>query len=114
MEYVSVCRRYERAEKDLSSYEADILRHLDAADDVMAEGAAEAVKYLLVDCGGLQQTLVIHANAWATRFTEQLLSVTTKELAALLAAFEANLQALQVCYSVLQPQLPCDDRDLFY
>lgn len=38
---VCVSRRYERAEKPLSDYEADILRHIDAADDVMAENAAE-------------------------------------------------------------------------
>ena len=81
----------------MSSYEADILRHIDAADDVMAENAAEGVKYLSVDCGPLQQTLQAHAETWASRFKEQLLSVTSKELAALLAKFEANLQALQVC-----------------
>ena len=37
-------RRYERAEKALGDYEADIFRHLDAAEDVMAENSSKAVK----------------------------------------------------------------------
>ena len=89
-------RRYERADKPASSYEADILRHMDAAEDVMAENATEGVKYLLVDCGALQQTLVNHANLWASRYKDLLLSVASKGMLALQRKMADNLHAARV------------------
>ncbi len=47
-------RRYERAEKTLGNYEADIFRHLDAGEDVMAEASSKGVK-----CGTLEPTLFL-------------------------------------------------------
>lgn len=52
------CRRYEKAQKPVAAFEADIRRHRDIIDDVMSESASEAIKFLHVDCAPLKQ--VIH------------------------------------------------------
>lgn len=52
---VSLRRRYEKAQKPLAAFEADIRRYADLTDEVLAESAHEPIKFLLVDCGPLKQ-----------------------------------------------------------
>ena len=52
-------RRYEKAQKPLGAFEADIRRYADLTDEVLAESAHEPIKFLLVDCGPLKQVLFV-------------------------------------------------------
>ena len=54
------CRRYEKAQKPLSAFDADISKYADLSEEVLAENAAESIKFLFVDCGPLKQ--VCHAS----------------------------------------------------
>ena len=49
------CRRYEKAQKPLTAFDADISKYGDLSDEVLAENAAESIKFLFVDCGSLKQ-----------------------------------------------------------
>ncbi len=55
----ALCRRYEKAQKPLEAFEADIRRHRDIVDDIMSESASEAIKFLHVDCAPLKQARVL-------------------------------------------------------
>lgn len=48
-------RRYEKAQKPLSAFDADITKYADLSEEVLAENAAESIKFLFVDCGPLKQ-----------------------------------------------------------
>ena len=49
------CRRYERANKPVSAFEADILKFRDLSEEVLAEDAATSMRFLRLDCGPLKQ-----------------------------------------------------------
>ena len=51
-------RRYEKAQKPLAAFESDMTRYMDSAEEILAENAGEAVRFLYVDCGPLKQ---VHA-----------------------------------------------------
>lgn len=54
--YPYLCRRrYEKAQKPLSAFDADISKYADLSEEVLAENAAESIKFLFVDCGPLKQ-----------------------------------------------------------
>jgi len=57
MLYVFLCRRYEKAQKPLSAFDADISKYADLSEEVLAENAAESIKFLFVDCGPLKQVI---------------------------------------------------------
>ena len=53
-------RRYEKAQKPLAAFEADIMRYADLTEEIAAENAGELVRFLAVDCGPLKQVLDLH------------------------------------------------------
>ena len=53
-------RRYEKAQKPLAAFEADIMRYADLTEEIAAENAGELVRFLAVDCGPLKQVLDVH------------------------------------------------------
>ena len=50
-------RSYEKAQKPLSSYEADVNEFLNKQDEVAHEESTANVKFLFIDCGPLKQAL---------------------------------------------------------
>lgn len=52
---LGACRRYEKAQKPLTAFDADITKYADLSEEVLAENAAESIKFLFVDCGPLKQ-----------------------------------------------------------
>lgn len=49
--------RYEKAQKPLSTYEADINEFINKQDEVAHEESTANVKFLFIDCGPLKQAL---------------------------------------------------------
>ena len=39
----------------MSAFDADISKYADLSEEVLAENAAESIKFLFVDCGPLKQ-----------------------------------------------------------
>ncbi|KAL0040883.1 hypothetical protein WJX79_008591 [Trebouxia sp. C0005] len=88
-------RRYEKAQKPLSAFDADISKYADLSEEVLAENAAESIKFLFVDCGPLKQALVGHCEAWRANFTGLLNAIALRELQALHEYFQSNTAALR-------------------
>eukprot|EP00898_Chlorokybus_atmophyticus_P005400 jgi/Chlat1/5861/Chrsp4S06373 len=95
-------RRYEKAKKPLSAFEADIGKYRELAEEVLAEDTATAMRFLRIDCGPLKQTLVSHCHAWLAKFTKLLNNLAASELRAIHQYFESNSTALR------QPPLNLD------
>ena len=75
------CRRYEKAQKPLSAFDADISKYADLSEEVLAENAAESIKFLFVDCGPLKQVSSTHAlfPLSATEVTDRSVLPATAE-----------------------------------
>ena len=86
--------RYEKAQKPLSSYEADINEFLNKQDEVAHEETTTNVKFLFIDCGPLKQALSSHCDLWRTKLTGLLNRQAGAELRALHDTFKSGLEAL--------------------
>lgn len=92
-----ICR-YEKAQKPLSSYEADINEFLNKQDEVAHEETTANVKFLFIDCGPLKQALSNHCDLWRTKLTGLLNKQAAAELRALHDTFRCA-QRFGVCTS---------------
>ena len=73
-------RRYEKAQKPLAAFEADIMRYADLTEEIAAENAGELVRFLAVDCGPLKQVLdahqqPAHACTWLCQPAQRLIGL---------------------------------------
>eukprot|EP00210_Caulerpa_lentillifera_P007994 g7633.t1 len=93
---VAYLRRYEKAQKPLSSFIADITRHLDLQEEVMSEDALTNMKFLRIECAPLKQALISHCAGWVQQFTTLLHNNAKNELECLENYFESNKQAMQL------------------
>ncbi|WIA33430.1 hypothetical protein OEZ86_006562 [Tetradesmus obliquus] len=87
-------RRYEKAQKPLSSYEADVSEYMNKEDEIQHEETTANIKFLFVDCGPLKQTLTAHCELWKTKLTGLLNNLAAAELRSLHEYFKSNLEAL--------------------
>ncbi|KAM9407837.1 LOW QUALITY PROTEIN: dynein axonemal heavy chain 2 [Salvelinus alpinus] len=67
-------RRYQRLNPPVSSFDADIARYTEVANNVQKEETVLSVQFVLLDCAPLKFSLVQHCNEWQGKFT-QLLSL---------------------------------------
>ncbi|XP_006863561.1 PREDICTED: dynein heavy chain 2, axonemal [Chrysochloris asiatica] len=73
----SFIRRYQRLNPTVSSFDADIARYTEVANNVQKEETLVNIQFVLLDCSHLQFSLVQHCNEWQNKFTSLL-----KEMAA--------------------------------
>ena len=59
-------RRYERANKTLDAYQADITQYNVTIEEILLENATEAVRFLSLECGPLKQ--VSPSCMWSSEF----------------------------------------------
>eukprot|EP00879_Flechtneria_rotunda_P019356 GHRR01020328.1.p1 GENE.GHRR01020328.1~~GHRR01020328.1.p1 ORF type:complete len:1679 (+),score=578.13 GHRR01020328.1:143-5179(+) len=87
-------RRYEKAQKPLSSYEADVTEYMNKAAEIQMEETTANIKFLFVDCGPLKQTLNMHCELWKAKLTNLLNNLAAAELRNLHEYFRNGLEAL--------------------
>ncbi|XP_074244239.1 dynein axonemal heavy chain 2 isoform X4 [Saimiri boliviensis] len=73
----SFIRRYQRLNPPVSSFDADIARYTEVANNVQKEETVTNIQFVLLDCSHLKFSLVQHCNEWQNKFTTLL-----KEMAA--------------------------------
>ncbi|XP_074081622.1 dynein axonemal heavy chain 2 isoform X3 [Macrotis lagotis] len=73
----SFIRRYQRLNPPVSSFDADIARYTEVANNVQKEDTVLNIQFVLLDCSHLKFSLVQHCNEWQNKFTTLL-----KEMAA--------------------------------
>ena len=89
-------RRYEKAQKPLSSFETDIQKYNGLQEDVQGEETTSNMRFLRIDCGPLKQNLISHCEAWAQKFTGLLITLAAAELCSLHEYFKASKEQLSV------------------
>lgn len=89
-------RRYEKAQKALASFEADVQRYINLEEEVLGEDSTTNMRFLRIDCGPLKQMLVGHCEQWVQKFTGLLNQLAAQELSALHDHFQQNAAALAV------------------
>jgi dynein heavy chain len=87
-------RRYARARKPLSSFEADLAEYSSREDEVAHEASTANVRFLFVDCAPLKHTLTGHCMAWRSKLLGLLASKASTELAAVRDGLAAGAAAL--------------------
>jgi len=95
-------RSYEKAQKPLSSYEADVAEFLNKQDEVAHEETTANVNFLFIDCGPLKQALSAHCDLWRGKLTGLLNKQAAAELRALHETFRSGLEALAAAPADLQ------------
>ncbi|KAI5104428.1 dynein heavy chain 2, axonemal isoform X1 [Silurus meridionalis] len=68
-------QRYENLNPSVSTFDSDIARYAEVANNVQKEETALSVQFVLLDCSPLKFSLLQHCNEWQNKFT-QLLSLT--------------------------------------
>ncbi|XP_048885226.1 dynein axonemal heavy chain 2 [Brienomyrus brachyistius] len=65
-------RRYQRLNPPVSSFDADIARYTEVANNVQKEETVLSVQFVLMDCSLLKFSLLQHCNEWQAKFTQLL------------------------------------------
>ncbi|KAL2765787.1 dynein axonemal heavy chain 2 isoform 1 [Daubentonia madagascariensis] len=68
----SFIRRYQRLNPPVSSFDADIARYTEVANNVQKEETVLNIQFVLLDCSHLKFSLVQHCNEWQNKFTTLL------------------------------------------
>ncbi|XP_037663927.1 dynein heavy chain 2, axonemal isoform X3 [Choloepus didactylus] len=68
----SFIRRYQRLNPPVSSFDADIARYTEVANNVQKEETVLNIQFVMLDCSHLKFSLVQHCNEWQNKFTTLL------------------------------------------
>ncbi|XP_029437782.1 dynein heavy chain 2, axonemal isoform X2 [Rhinatrema bivittatum] len=115
----SFIRRYQRLNPAVSSFDADIARYSEVANNVQKEETVLNIQFVLLDCSHLKFSLVQHCNEWQNKFTTLLSEMASNKLWELTNYLQDNAarvnkppqtleelgQSLQL-YEMLQNELP--------
>lgn len=83
-------KRYERQNKSLAAFEADIISRKETEERIQNEDSIVNMAFLKVDCTPLKQSMVSHCENWVDRFTALLNDISRRELESLHAYFETQ------------------------
>ncbi|KAL4458111.1 hypothetical protein ABPG75_012976 [Micractinium tetrahymenae] len=93
-ECTAYMRRYERANKPVSSFVADIQKYLDLKEEVLSEDSASNVRWLRLDASLLKQQLVTLCDGWVDAFQGLLTNLASRQLAGLTAELAGHIAEL--------------------
>ncbi|XP_034845406.1 dynein heavy chain 2, axonemal [Mirounga leonina] len=86
----SFIRRYQRLNPPVSSFDADIARYTEVANNVQKEETVLNIQFVLLDCSHLKFSLVQHCNEWQNKFTTLLKEMAARRLLELHAYLQDN------------------------
>ncbi|XP_058251926.1 dynein axonemal heavy chain 2 isoform X2 [Hemibagrus wyckioides] len=87
-------RRYERLNPPVPTFDADIARYTEVANNVQKEETVLNVQFVLLDCSPLKFSLVQHCNEWQNKFTQLLSLMASTRLKELHHYLHDNAQRL--------------------
>ncbi|MCJ8731422.1 hypothetical protein PDJAM_G00199410 [Pangasius djambal] len=93
-------RRYERLNPPVPTFDADIARYTEVANNVQKEETVLNVQFVLLDCSPLKFSLVQHCNEWQNKFTQLLSLMASTRLKELHCYMHDNAQ--RIVYTALQ------------
>ena len=88
-------RRYQKAKKNLASFDSDVCKYKDLQDEVQGEDTSTNMRFLRLDCAPLKQSLVAHCEEWCGKFLDLLNTIAADELRAIHSHFQRNTEELR-------------------
>ncbi|XP_048653960.1 dynein axonemal heavy chain 2 isoform X2 [Marmota marmota marmota] len=90
----SFIRRYQRLNPPVSSFDADIARYTEVANNVQKEETVLNIQFVLLDCSHLKFSLVQHCNEWQNKFTTLLKEMAVGRLLELHTYLKENAEKI--------------------
>ncbi|XP_039087571.1 dynein heavy chain 2, axonemal [Hyaena hyaena] len=90
----SFIRRYQRLNPPVSSFDADIARYTEVANNVQKEETVLNIQFVLLDCSHLKFSLVQHCNEWQSKFTTLLKEMAARRLLELHTYLRENAEKI--------------------
>ncbi|KAM3857822.1 dynein axonemal heavy chain 2 [Diretmus argenteus] len=87
-------RRYQALNPPVSSFDADIARYTEVANNVQQEETLVSFQFVLLDCSPLKSSLVQHCNEWQGKFTQLLSLMASTRLKELHGFLQDNANRL--------------------
>ncbi|XP_077988088.1 dynein axonemal heavy chain 2-like [Glandiceps talaboti] len=87
-------RRYQRLNPPVSSFDADIARYTEVANNVQKEETVLNIQFVLLDCSPLKFALLSHCNEWQNKFTTLLRDMASQKLTELHEFLKENAEKL--------------------
>lgn len=87
-------RRYAKLKPLLSTFDSDINRYNEVANNIQKEETLRSVGFVRLDCSPLKQALVSHCNIWQNKLTSLLTSQADADVARLHKLFETKIAEL--------------------
>jgi dynein heavy chain len=88
-------RRYAKLKPALSTFDADINRYNEVANNTQKEETLTNINFVRLDCSPLKHALVAHCNAWQNKLTTLLNSNASSELNNLHEMFAKKTERLK-------------------
>lgn len=88
-------RRYQRLNPPVASFDADIARYTEVANNVQKEETIVNIQFVLLDSSPLKFSILSHCNEWQTGFTKVLKEMATSKLTELHTFMEKNSKLLR-------------------
>ncbi|WAR21987.1 DYH2-like protein [Mya arenaria] len=85
-------RRYQRLNPQVSSFDADIARYTEVANNVQTQETILNIQFVLLDCSPLKYSILSHCTEWQNKFTTLLSEIATKRLNELHAFLKDNAE----------------------
>jgi dynein heavy chain len=89
-------RRYAKLKPALSTFDADINRYNEVANNAQKEETLTNINFVRLDCSLLKHSIVSHCNAWQSKLTTLLNQNALTELTALYDMFSKTSEKLRV------------------
>ncbi|XP_060146271.1 dynein axonemal heavy chain 2 isoform X6 [Globicephala melas] len=90
----SFIRRYQRLNPPVSSFDADIARYTEVANNVQKEETVLNIQFVLLDCSHLKFSLVQHCSEWQNKFTTLLKEMAARHLLELHTYLQENAEKI--------------------
>ncbi|KAL3846382.1 hypothetical protein ACJMK2_017380 [Sinanodonta woodiana] len=83
-------RRYQRLNPQVSSFDADIARYTEVANNVQTQETILNIQFVLLDCSPLKYAILSHCTEWQNKFTTLLSEIATSRLTELHTFLKEN------------------------
>uniref|UniRef100_A0A8C4Z8H0 Dynein, axonemal, heavy chain 2 n=1 Tax=Gadus morhua TaxID=8049 RepID=A0A8C4Z8H0_GADMO len=87
-------QRYQRFNTPVSTFDADIARYTEVANNIQNEETVLDIQFVLLDCSPLKSSLVQHCNEWQSKLTELLSLMASRQLTELHGFLQDNATRL--------------------
>ncbi|XP_056156824.1 dynein axonemal heavy chain 2 [Lampris incognitus] len=91
----SFIRRYHKQNLTVSSFDADISRYMEVANNIQREEMLLNMEFVLLDCSSLKTSLLHHCYEWQDKFTQLLSLMATTSLKELHSFLQDNAKRLR-------------------